>query len=476
MYLYYLTEKMKKIAIILTIFGIFFSFLFFGKNNNSTFANSNTQVSLRIIGTYTGNIVLDTTNLTLKNGKRYTQSDTLSFFVTATDTSDYKLNTWFTGISGTGIIWHGTGDYTIHHTIALDKNYYWKISFSVIFNKSWEKRLSNILSVIREKKQNIIPTPFPWGWNLGWGWGAWIHKDFCPKGDRSLSYYDRICWYHGMLNEDELKIKEDKEIKKEKEQMNFALTNSCINYMKDQSPAMNKELLDAYQFAIDNKYLNDKFCTIIDEPLSRIRMAEIMSLFAVNVLKEKQKIFDSKCKKFKDINTLKNTKKIFTQTSCELGLMGLRADGIHPKEIFEPHKFVSRAEFGTVLSRLLFKKQFAPKQWQKRYESHLNILFKYNILTNINPNIKEKTPWVLLMLYRIKNQEKIEKIIKIEKILKEKEELIKFEKKINRQKEEKNIKKRNTLQEIKKRIKILQTPFLLQEYSFSLLPKILRIK
>jgi hypothetical protein len=38
--------------------------------------------------------------------------------------------------------------------------------------------------------------------------------------------------------------------------------------------------------------------------------------------------------------------------ACELGLMGIHSDGT-PLSAFMPEKTVSRAEFGTVLSRLL---------------------------------------------------------------------------------------------------------------------------
>ncbi|MEI7919994.1 MAG: hypothetical protein WCH65_07755 [bacterium] len=46
--------------------------------------------------------------------------------------------------------------------------------------------------------------------------------------------------------------------------------------------------------------------------------------------------------------------KSFAILSCQLGLMGLNEDGTTPKNTFEPNVLVNRAQFGTVLSRLLF--------------------------------------------------------------------------------------------------------------------------
>jgi hypothetical protein len=39
---------------------------------------------------------------------------------------------------------------------------------------------------------------------------------------------------------------------------------------------------------------------------------------------------------------------------CQLGIMGLQSDGKTPLKRFNPNAFVTRAEFGTVLSRVLY--------------------------------------------------------------------------------------------------------------------------
>ncbi|MEI6774521.1 MAG: hypothetical protein WCL18_07225 [bacterium] len=46
--------------------------------------------------------------------------------------------------------------------------------------------------------------------------------------------------------------------------------------------------------------------------------------------------------------------KFFTKTACQLDLMGLHPDGKTPKKVFDPEQFVDRAQFGTILSRLIY--------------------------------------------------------------------------------------------------------------------------
>jgi len=57
-------------------------------------------------------------------------------------------------------------------------------------------------------------------------------------------------------------------------------------------------------------------------------------------------------------------------------------------ENFNPNKPVSRAEFTTVLSRVLFGSTYN-KNGNNYYEKHIEALNKANILNDTNPKITE---------------------------------------------------------------------------------------
>ncbi|MDD3262208.1 MAG: S-layer homology domain-containing protein, partial [Candidatus Absconditabacteria bacterium] len=79
--------------------------------------------------------------------------------------------------------------------------------------------------------------------------------------------------------------------------------------------------------------------------------------------------------------------------ACQLGLMGV---GI---ENFRPYDAVTRAEFGTVLSRAIWGD--ANNGSDPYYVDHLNALKDEGIMTNIsNPNMKEVRGYVMLMMQR----------------------------------------------------------------------------
>ena len=85
--------------------------------------------------------------------------------------------------------------------------------------------------------------------------------------------------------------------------------------------------------------------------------------------------------------------------------MGLEPDGQTPKQTFDPHEYVSRAQFGTVLSRLIYgdanNLDDDELTTYARYQKHLYALQKDHIMNQISsPSSLEKRARVLLMLKR----------------------------------------------------------------------------
>ena len=72
---------------------------------------------------------------------------------------------------------------------------------------------------------------------------------------------------------------------------------------------------------------------------------------------------------------------------------------------FRPYDEVTRAEFATALSRMLYKTKDGT--WKiKYYEPHIAKLYNERIITNTNPDMKEKRWYVMIMLMRSVNNKK----------------------------------------------------------------------
>ena len=85
--------------------------------------------------------------------------------------------------------------------------------------------------------------------------------------------------------------------------------------------------------------------------------------------------------------------------------MGLEPDGTTPKQTFDPYDYVTRAQFGTVLSRLIYGDMYnihtGEQQQYTRYDKHLHALNRDHIMKQItHPSALEKRARVLLMLKR----------------------------------------------------------------------------
>lgn len=80
----------------------------------------------------------------------------------------------------------------------------------------------------------------------------------------------------------------------------------------------------------------------------------MMVNFVIKVLNRQDIYVDNpSCENYTDIKNETSEMTFYIQTACKLGLMGLEYDGITPQKKFNPYGIVTRAEFGTVISRLL---------------------------------------------------------------------------------------------------------------------------
>ena len=134
----------------------------------------------------------------------------------------------------------------------------------------------------------------------------------------------------------------------------------------------------------------------LDQPLTRAELAKMMSVYVTKVL-GKQPVLTGVAQ-YPDVDSKMGDLADYIQLAYQLQIMGIHHDGTALSH-FEPNKFVTRAEFATVFSRVLYGAKYNQdgKDWAK---GHLNALKEVGILKNITPNMLELRGRVLLMLQR----------------------------------------------------------------------------
>lgn len=88
----------------------------------------------------------------------------------------------------------------------------------------------------------------------------------------------------------------------------------------------------------------------MDGVLIRSHMAKMISNFAITIAGLTPDT-SAQCN-FNDISNQSSEMKFYIKLACQLGLMGLQSDGT-PDTTFNPTQDVTRAQFGTILSRVI---------------------------------------------------------------------------------------------------------------------------
>ncbi|MCX6823003.1 MAG: right-handed parallel beta-helix repeat-containing protein [candidate division SR1 bacterium] len=214
--------------------------------------------------------------------------------------------------------------------------------------------------------------------------GPAILKDACPvQRDCSDSYYDRICGPCPLID-----------------------TKPLVHGAAGKEPGsivgslFSLELNNAYLWSYG--YNITTMPTIqranMNGPLLRKDMAKMISNFAINVM-GKNVSTGVKCD-FLDMKSLSKETQYYAIAACRLGLMGYESDGVRVKHTFDPNVEVDRAQFGTILSRLI--RGTKNNGGVMYYTNHLSALKTEGIMTKIaTPNQKELRGRVMVMLKRV---------------------------------------------------------------------------
>jgi hypothetical protein len=169
---------------------------------------------------------------------------------------------------------------------------------------------------------------------------------------------------------------------------------------KDNSPQNNysEEFNQAYSFAY-SKWITT-VPTIqaanLNSALTRIQMAKMLSYFAINVLWKEPDT--TKKVKFRDVTEAKDKQYDNGVTlAYQLWIMWINMKD----NKFRPNDIVTRGEFVTALSRLLYNTDDWEYKWtSKYYELHMDKLHNEWIITKINPKMNENRWYVMIMLMR----------------------------------------------------------------------------
>jgi hypothetical protein len=91
----------------------------------------------------------------------------------------------------------------------------------------------------------------------------------------------------------------------------------------------------------------------ISDAIIRAEMAKMISSLATKLLHQTPNAKKHECSQFTDLHHANDDLQPYIIESCQLGLMGMHGDGIGVQEAFFPARTITRAEVGTILSRLL---------------------------------------------------------------------------------------------------------------------------
>ncbi len=165
----------------------------------------------------------------------------------------------------------------------------------------------------------------------------------------------------------------------------------------------NEELISAYEYAysLGITTMPTIYKANLNGNLLRRDMAKMISEYAIKVVWKKPN--NSISCEFNDIPDYMIETKYYTKLACKLWLMWWEADGIVKADNFNPDEIVSRAQFATIFSRLLYDWTYnvSAGEHVERYQKHLNILNEKEIMKKIDdPYMKELRGRVMLMMMR----------------------------------------------------------------------------
>ncbi|MCX6823336.1 MAG: DUF5011 domain-containing protein [candidate division SR1 bacterium] len=171
------------------------------------------------------------------------------------------------------------------------------------------------------------------------------------------------------------------------------IENNLLSGTANTGPIFSQEYIDAYTFAFANGITTKAPIEQANMTggLARSHMAKMIANYAINVLHKTPNT--SIICSFADLSGQTAEMQSYIVQSCQLGLMGQHIQN------FYPTGKVTRAELGTVLSRMLYN-TLESNDGNPYYLVHLNVLKANGVITNTDPNLFELRAYLMIMLMR----------------------------------------------------------------------------
>ena len=214
-------------------------------------------------------------------------------------------------------------------------------------------------------------------WN-SWGGGGWSSKTSTTNDTKAETGSQ-----NNIKNDDIIKTNEDG---------NWVDNDESTDSQKALDDWFTQEFHDAYDFAFKNGITTMPSIAEADMngTLTRIAMAKMLSNYAINVLGKTPDT--GKNISFPDVSPELDAQYNSGVTlAYQLWIMGINIDE------FRPFDEVTRAEFVTALSRMLFGLTDGENLY---YETHMQKLLEEKIITVADPDMKELRWYVMIMLMR----------------------------------------------------------------------------
>ena len=262
-------------------------------------------------------------------------------------------------------------------------------TFTVIYKPNTDKNQNGIADEIDGYRPS-------WGWSSGgwwWGWGWSATKPDATNDEQKTTETQEERTQNDNKTATWTNVKE-----LENNTQNVSEKTSEWQKNTSSNPDYSTEFQEAYEFAykkwittmptIERANMNWK--------LTRIAMAKMLSQYAINILWQTPNTLHNI--KFNDVSDEQNYQyNNWVTLAYQLGIMWQNMSWNN----FRPDDEVTRAEFATALSRMLYKtSDWEYKSTSKYYIRHIEKLMKEWIITKDDPNMKELRGYVMIMLMR----------------------------------------------------------------------------
>ena len=224
------------------------------------------------------------------------------------------------------------------------------------------------------------------------GWGRWSSKS---SDDKTHGSAEDTAKTPEIVKDSESTLPTDT-----KDSQTDSKENQNLTVEESDKLPVSEEMIDAYTWA-KWKWITT-MPTIeaarVDEWITREELAKMMVVYMSKILGKKP--VKKNVPKYWDVSVKARWQELYDYTilAYQYQIMWIDAKW-NALRYFNPSGKVTRAEFATVFSRVLYGSKYNQK-WKYYYKKHIQALQNAWILTNTDPNIKELRWWIMLMLQR----------------------------------------------------------------------------